>query len=61
MHFAHCNGKQSIIYFIVIIIYNQQHQILIVYKLILDMHWTQNLSFIMEFIGLVVNVIEKLH
>ena len=45
----------------VIMIYNQQHQILIVYKLILDKHWTQDLSFIIEFIGLVVNVIEKLH
>ena len=43
MHFAHCNGKQSIIYFIVIIIYNQQHEILIVYKLILVTHWTQKL------------------
>ena len=61
MHFAHCNGKQSIIYFIVIIIYNQQHQILIVYKLILVTHWTQNLSFIIEFMGLVMNVTEKLH
>ena len=61
MHFAHCNGKQSIIYFMVIIIYNQQHQILIVYKLILVTHWTQNLSFIIEFMGLVMNVTEKLH
>ena len=60
MHFAHCNGK-FIIYFIVIITYNQQNQILIVYKLILVTYWPQNLSFIIEFMSLVVNVTEKMH
>ena len=45
----------------VIITYNQQNQILIVYKLILVTYWPQNLSFIIEFMGLVVNVTEKMN
>ena len=45
----------------VIITYNQQNQILIVYKLILVTYWPQNLSFIMEFMSLVMNVTEKMH